>query len=49
VADWSEVTYLKESLDQGGISQEVYDQITWKNANRVLGLAIADCESGISD
>ena len=49
VADWSEVTYLKESLDQGGISREVYDKITWKNANRVLGFGIADCGSGISD
>jgi predicted TIM-barrel fold metal-dependent hydrolase len=40
VADWSEVTYLKESLDQGGISREVYDKITWKNASRVLELGV---------
>ena len=42
VADWSEVDYLKQALDQGGISQEVYDKITWRNANRVLGLGLEE-------
>ena len=42
VADWSEVNYLKEALDRGGISQEVYDKITWRNANRVLDLGLEE-------
>ena len=39
-ADWSEVTYLAEARDTGGISQDVYEKIAWQNAVRVLQLAL---------
>ena len=42
VADWSEVDYLKDARDHGGISQEVYDKLMWKNASRVLGLGLEE-------
>ena len=36
------VGYLDELRDAGAISDEVYERVTWKNANRVLGLDLTD-------
>ena len=36
------VAYLKEALAGGHISQEVFEKISWRNADRLLGLGIAD-------
>ena len=33
--------YLRDALEQGHITQEVFDKIAWKNLNRVLGLGLA--------
>ena len=36
-----QVEYLKSITEQGHISQEVYEKIAWRNANRLLGLGLA--------
>jgi len=32
------VDFLREAVEGGGISREVYEQVGWKNAERLLGL-----------
>ncbi|MFQ6130665.1 MAG: amidohydrolase family protein [Armatimonadota bacterium] len=35
------VGYLREAVERGRISREAYEKITWRNADRVLGLGLA--------
>jgi predicted TIM-barrel fold metal-dependent hydrolase len=34
------IEWLSKARDDKNISQEVYEKITWKNVNRILGLGL---------
>lgn len=42
VMDAPLVGFLKDAADAGHITQEAYEKIAWRNADRVLGLGIGD-------
>jgi predicted TIM-barrel fold metal-dependent hydrolase len=37
-----QIDYLKSAVEEAKITREAFEKITWKNANRLLGLGIGD-------